>query len=191
MRFNIFLATVRPPDKDSQLFAYMLQSLCLWPSSPPRVEVDCPALRCVVMASFAFRLLFCLAFAAKALALPSASAVDAKKIRNSCVCRAPCPFGASVGPAQAFSHPANASSCTGGRERYHARGLRSALAQRFCFRCDRVARGFLLRCMQKVRSQLLKAIGAMVRKSSTAQRRQMLSNCSAPLMRYRLERMAK
>lgn len=70
---------------------------------------------------------------------------------------------------QAFPDTADASSCAGGRERYHARGLRSAPARCLCSSCDSGARGFLLRCTRKVRAQLSKSIGATVRKSFPAQ----------------------
>ena len=79
--------------------------------------------------------------------------------------------GCSVFSAQAFPDTADANSCAGDRERYHARGVRSAPAQRLCSRCSFGVRGFLLRCMRNVRAQASKAIGLMVRTSLAAQRR--------------------
>jgi len=107
------------------VFACMLQSVLIQLVSA--CVLFCLGLKVVAftMASLSFgcRFLVFFAFAARALAMPSASAVDAKQIRNSCVefcCEHVRLVRAIVLLSKALPDTAAASSSAGNRERYHA-----------------------------------------------------------------------
>ena len=107
------------------VFACMLQSVLTQLVSA--CALFCLGLKVIAftMASLSFgcRFLVFFAFAARALAMPSASAVDAKQIRNSCVefsCEHVRLVRAIVLLSKALPDTAAASSSAGNRERYHA-----------------------------------------------------------------------